>query len=159
MCPPPSVSLPEALPVAVAVCLGALFYYLQNSTGKILRQRLPSNKDPTVPPQERSEERHRGKKEEGGGYNTQTDDSSNMDTAGAAVKQLRACCCVPFEWPVDVNQIIQGFGVFYHRLIFFSLKVTSPDCVNPSLMMFVGKGPFFSFFYVPKFPSQVPVDR
>lgn len=65
---PPSLSfsLPEAFPVPVAVCLGALFYYLQNSTGKILRQRLPSNKDLTVPPQERSKERPRARGREGG---------------------------------------------------------------------------------------------
>lgn len=60
------VLLPEAFPVPVAVCLGALFYYLQNSTGKILRQQLPSNKDLTVPPQERSEERPGAKGRDGG---------------------------------------------------------------------------------------------
>lgn len=89
---PPSLSfsLPEAFPVPVAVCLGALFYYLQNSTGKILRQRLPSNKDLTVPPQERSKERPRARgREEGGdegGERRQHSDwnSSNIVTAGAA---------------------------------------------------------------------------
>lgn len=53
----------QALPVPVAVCLGATFYYLPNSTGEILSRRLPSNKDLAVPPQERSKE---GGEEEGG---------------------------------------------------------------------------------------------
>lgn len=53
----------QALPVPVAVCLGATFYYLPNSTGEILSRRLPSNKDLAVPPQEQSKE---GGKEDGG---------------------------------------------------------------------------------------------
>lgn len=59
-CFPPSAScsrsLPKAFLLPLAVCLGALFYYLQNSAGKILRQWLLSNKDLTVLPQERSKE-------------------------------------------------------------------------------------------------------
>lgn len=61
-----SLPFPKAFPVPVAVCLGALFYYLQNSTGKFLRQPLPSNKDLTVPPQEWSEERPGAKGRMGG---------------------------------------------------------------------------------------------
>lgn len=45
--PLPTIFIPEAFPVPASVCLGALFYYLPNSAGKILRQQLPGNKDLT----------------------------------------------------------------------------------------------------------------
>lgn len=62
----PSPFLLKAFPVPVAVCLGATFYYLQNSTGEILRRRLPSNKDLAVPPLERREEGGMEERKEGG---------------------------------------------------------------------------------------------
>lgn len=77
---PPSLhpSHLEALPVPVAVCLGATFYYLPNSAGEILSRRLPSNKDLAVPPQEPSEERRRGRR----GRWSCDRGSSNIVTAG-----------------------------------------------------------------------------
>lgn len=129
---PPSLSfsLPEAFPVPVAVCLGAIFYYLQNSTGKILRQRLPSNKDLTVPPQERSKERPRARGREEGGRLGRGEEaalrleqqqyrhswSRRLGPSEAAI----ACSPVLFESPaeaargdtVNVNQFIWGYCVF-----------------------------------------------
>jgi len=74
----------------VAVCLGALFYYLRDSTGKILRQRLPSNKGAGGfrhrSGAKSGPQREKGgvERERGGVGNTQDWNSSNIDTAGAA---------------------------------------------------------------------------